>query len=401
MNLPFKVTDVFWMTARVWPIAETIVHQGGTSSGKTYAILQWLILQAVQEPNLVITVCGQDIPNLRVGALRDIQNIIYSNKTVKSWLQVENKASRTFTFKNGSVIEFNSYDNYQDAKSGKRDYLFVNEANGIPYDIYSELADRTAKKVLLDYNPTAKFWVHTQLLGQPGVVQIITNFEHNQFCPEVTRRRLLNYRNTNERRWKVYGLGLTGVIEGVVYPDVQWIHRFPDTEVLSKFGYGLDYGYVNDPLAFVRAGIIGDRIYAQGLIYEPALKLKQLVEKLEKLEIPKEASIAMDDSQSKEQADLLRDEYHYFVKSAKRTGGSILQGIELLKDYRLYIVDDKEGNWANEQEQYQYPKGHDGELKSTNPIDKANHYWDALRYWALENITKYTKMPYQPQSFII
>ena len=56
-----------------------MVHQGGTSSGKTYAILQALVMKACTENDLVITVVGQDIPNLRVGAYRDAQTIIFND----------------------------------------------------------------------------------------------------------------------------------------------------------------------------------------------------------------------------------------------------------------------------------------------------------------------------------
>ena len=55
--------------------ARIFVNQGGTSSGKTYCIMQRLITIAVNEPSSVITVAGQDLPNLKVGAMRDTESI--------------------------------------------------------------------------------------------------------------------------------------------------------------------------------------------------------------------------------------------------------------------------------------------------------------------------------------
>jgi phage terminase large subunit len=74
-NLPFEVTQVFWMIVKVWDTYEVIVLQGGTSSSKTYSALQWLHLKALEKQR-VITVCGQDLPNLKAGAYRDFKSII-------------------------------------------------------------------------------------------------------------------------------------------------------------------------------------------------------------------------------------------------------------------------------------------------------------------------------------
>ena len=78
-------------------------------------------------------------------------------------------------------MEFKSYSDAQDAKSGKRDYLFVNEANGIPMAVYNELAIRTKKQIYIDYNPNAEFWVHEFLIGKPNVKFFRSWHEHNPF----------------------------------------------------------------------------------------------------------------------------------------------------------------------------------------------------------------------------
>ena len=118
------------------------VNQGGTSSGKTYCIMQLLIETAIREPRCVITVCGQDLPNLKVGALRDTENIMSRSPFLCDFFS-ENKSDHTFRGANDSIIEFKSYDSAQDAKNGKRDYLFVNEANGITFEIFWQLQIRT------------------------------------------------------------------------------------------------------------------------------------------------------------------------------------------------------------------------------------------------------------------
>jgi phage terminase large subunit len=160
--------------------ADIIVNQGGTSSGKTYAILQVLFSKAIAD-TCTITVVGQDIPNLKVGALRDAIDIHNADEAIKQQVTFYNRSDRVFTFKNGSIIEFNSYDNEQDAKSGKRDYLFVNEANGIQYNIFEQLSLRTRKQVYIDYNPDTSFWVHDKIIPMPNAELIISDHRHNPF----------------------------------------------------------------------------------------------------------------------------------------------------------------------------------------------------------------------------
>ena len=119
---------------------KVLINQGGTASSKTYSIMQLLFYNAVNEARSVITVAGESLPNLRKGAYRDAENIFADNKYLQSQLKFWNKTERIIYFKNGSLIEFVSFENEQSAKNGKRDYLFVNEANGISYQIYWQLA---------------------------------------------------------------------------------------------------------------------------------------------------------------------------------------------------------------------------------------------------------------------
>ena len=87
------------------------------------------------------------------GNFGHFKTILRTCPFLASFIKGENKTDKTFYFNNGSLFEFKTYDTPQDAKSGKRDFLFINEANGVPYEIYQELEVRTKKQVYLDYNP--------------------------------------------------------------------------------------------------------------------------------------------------------------------------------------------------------------------------------------------------------
>ena len=196
---------------------QVVVNQGGTSSGKTYTILQVLFAKLAGGPgNEVATVVGQDIPNLKAGALRDALEIYNNSEQLRSLIASYNKSDRIFTFNNGSILEFKSYEDAQDAKSGKRDYSFFNEANGIAYAIFKEIYLRTRIRCFIDYNPNAEFWVHEQLIGKPNVLFLRSWHLHNPFLPQQMRDAIEALRNEDEELWRVYARGLTGKIEGLV-----------------------------------------------------------------------------------------------------------------------------------------------------------------------------------------
>ena len=69
MNADYKASILFQENYET--SAHIVVNQGGTSSGKTFAIIQVLFCIACENKGQVITVVGQDIPNLKAGAQRD------------------------------------------------------------------------------------------------------------------------------------------------------------------------------------------------------------------------------------------------------------------------------------------------------------------------------------------
>ena len=141
-----------------------VVHQGGTSSGKTYGILQYLFGIGVDEQE-IITVVAEDVPNLKSGAYRDAKNIWAESEMIRGWWPYLNETDRVFKSINGSIIEFKSFQDEYDARSGKRDRAFFNEANAIKYGIFEQINLRTTKQTIIDFNPSARFWAHDYLEG--------------------------------------------------------------------------------------------------------------------------------------------------------------------------------------------------------------------------------------------
>lgn len=365
-----------------------VINQGGSSSSKTYSILQVLFCRAVETTKQVITVVGQDIPNLKVGALRDALKILDSSPEIQSLIDNYNKSDRVFTFTNGSIIEFKSYQDSQDSKSGKRDYLFINEANGITFDMYNELALRTRKQIFIDYNPNSEFWVHEKLIGKKGVRLIISDHRHNPFLEQSIRDKIEGLKDIDIDLWRVYARGITGKVEGLIFRNYQIVSDFPRDEsgqVLSKFiGAGLDFGFTNDPSACVEVHLHSGELYVSELFYDYGLTNNDIAKRLEQLNFSREKEIIADSAEPKSIEEIYRHRFN--IHGAKKGADSISHSIDILKRYKLNILAHST-NLLKEIRGYKWATDKQGKSLNT-PVDFNNHAIDAIRYLALNKLAK-------------
>jgi phage terminase large subunit len=367
----FKTTDVFLSNRNA--DTDIIINQGGTSSGKTYSILQNLFLHAIENDRCIITVAGQDIPNLKVGPIRDAHNIVDNTEGLNNYILEYNKSDRVFTFVNGSIIEFKSYDDAQDAKQGKRDYLFLNEANGVDKIIWDELYIRTKKKSYIDYNPNNEFWVHTELIGKPNVTLIISDHRHNTFLDQKIHDKIEAI--DDPELYKVYARGLTGKLEGVIFRDYNIVSGVdPDAKLI---GYGLDFGFSNDPTALVALYSQSGELVIDELIYDRGLLNIRISDLMRELGV--NGRIIADSAEPKSIAEL--GAYGWQIEGAKKGPDSIRQSINTLKRYKLNVTQ-RSSNLKKELNGYKWKQNKDGKLDN-EPVDFLNHAIDALRYASL------------------
>jgi phage terminase large subunit len=374
---PFPISPIFEWNIR--STKQVVVNQGGTSSGKTYSLLQVLACKAAEQPNQVITIVGQDIPNLKAGAIRDFESIL-NNDFFRSMIKSINITNREYRFHNGSIMEFKSFDNEQDAKSGKRDYLFMNEANGIPYSIYDQLQIRTTKQVFIDYNPTFAFWVHDKLIGTENVELLISNYTHNPFLKDSIKEKIEQLKDIDPNKWRVYGLGMTGQVEGAVFPAVNWIPKLP-TDNIKKSCYGMDFGYTNDPTTLVRCVLSQGQLYGELLLYKTGLTNQDIAKEFERLGVKKglrNGALVMADSAEPKSIKELRN-LNYRVKGCKKGADSIRSGIDNIKSYGAVNLVSNE-LWKQEQQKYVWKVDRKDGKALNKPLDQFNHIWDAYRY---------------------
>lgn len=359
---------------------DVVVNQGGTSSGKTYSILQVLFTKAIQAPNLVITIAGQDIPNLKKGALRDAENIVAGSAELQRLILDYHKTDRVFKFWNGSIMEFNSYDGPQDAKSGKRDYLFVNEANGIPYNVYVELSMRTRKQTFIDYNPNSEFWVHAEVLNEPNVMLLISDHRHNPFCQQKIRDKIEALRFKDLELFKVYGRGLTGKIEGLIFRNWNLVDAIPDGATL--IAYGLDFGFTNDPSGLLGVWQQDGQLWLREQFYETGLTNPAIAGKFPGCGVTAYDDIIADSAEPKSIAEIAN--YGYNLYPAMKGADSVKNSIDIIKRYTLNVTKDST-NLRKELNNYKWKQDKDGKTLN-EPVDFLNHLIDPLRYVGLNKL---------------
>ena len=360
--------------------ADICVNQGGTSSGKTYSILQALFSIAISQPRVTITVVGETIPNLKSGALRDALDIWQTSEELKLLVTNYNKSDRIFEFKSQSVIEFKSYMDSQSAKSGKRDYLFINEANGITMDIFNELHLRTRLRTFIDYNPNYSFWVHEHLIGKPNVELIISDHRHNPFLTDKIREKIEALKDIDIELWNVYARGRTGKIEGLIFRN--WIRSFLFPKDAKLIGYALDFGFTNDPTAMIEVRMQDGELHIKELIYESGLTNHDISERMHALGINQYDDIVCDSAEPKSIEELRR--LGWRVEGAKKGPDSIKNSIDILKRYKMNVIDS--GNLVKELNSYKWKTDRSTGKAMNEPVDFMNHAIDSLRYIALNKL---------------
>lgn len=380
----FKVLPLF--NANYNAKERTVVNQGGTSSGKTYSIMQVLFVLAMTENRQVITVCGQDVPNLKKGAYRDAKTILDSSPILMQWFPVINEGERLIKCLNGSIIEFSSFKDAQDAKSGKRDYLFINEANGISYEIYWQLAIRTRKRVFIDYNPTARFWVHDEILGRAGVLLIISDHRKNYFLTAEEHERIEGIEDAE--LWKVYARGLTGKIEGLVLTNWDICDTLPPFDEWKMSCYGLDFGFTNDPSALEHVVLAHGDLWIDEVIYSTGLTNPDIANRAKSNGLDSTQQIIADCAEPKSIREL--QAAGLWVTASPKGADSIISGLDILKRYKIHVTRHSIGIISNLRA-YKWDKDRDGNM-TNKPEDKNNHGIDAIRYVSLEKLKQHREV---------
>lgn len=374
------------------------IIQGGTSAGKTIAILIILIDKAAKTEGLRISVVSENLPHLKRGAINDFLRIM--NKTGRYRDAGWNKSESTYTFVNGSYIEFFGAENESKLRGARRDILYINEANRLKFEAFQELSIRTELEVYLDYNPVEEFWVQTEVIPlYEGVEFVKVTYRDNEAIPTNTKEELKqkeSLASINEywNNWvSVYIEGELGVgnTELIIYNNWTTIDSkmFLSKESRSKNGirficFGLDFGFTNDPTALIALFRYDNKFVVHQLVCDTGLLNGDIATLIKKYQSELELNrliVVADSSEPKSIAEL--SNRGIAITGVKKGAGSVGYGIGLIKQEIEFLITNTSTEILREVKLYQWQEDKGGKITNT-PVDKNNHLLDAFRYSVMQ-----------------
>ena len=377
------------------------VVKGGRGSKKSTTTALWIIYNMMKYPlanTLVIRRVCNTHKDSTYTQLKWASNIL---KVSHLWKFSKSPLEATY-IPTGQKILFRGLDDPMSITSitvehGHLCWCWLEEAfqimneddfNKVDMSIRGELPKGYFKQITLSFNPwSEKHWLKKRFFDvkDEDVLAITTNYTCNEFLGEDDKKLFEKMKINNPRRYNIEGLGNWGIAEGLVYNNfeeldfnVENIKKRPNV----KSAFGLDFGYTNDPTAFIASLIDLDNmeIFIFDEHYQKAMSNKDIANMIKYKGYSKERIIG--DSSEPKSIDDIKRQGIYRLKGARKGKDSILNGIQYIQDFKIYVHpkcentlielsnyvwDTKEGNVINK------------------PIDDYNHLMDALRY-SLEDI---------------
>ena len=365
-----------------------ILNVGGSRSGKTYSILQYLLVYCLKNKEKTVTIARKTFPSLRLGAMREFLQMLKDYDIYKE--ENHNKTNNFYTL-NDNTIQFISIDQSIKLRGLKHDMIFIDEVNEISKEEADQLFMRTTERIIMAQNPSDALHWSLRLQSNPDCLYLHSTFLDNPFLEQSIINQILSYKDTDEDQWSVYGLGLPAKNNELVYSNYEyWSSEEELYEVDSegkrhpKFEdiiYGCDWGW-NHPSAIMKIWIDTNfkRIWVKEIIHESYLTTDDLINKMIDLGVEKDRRMFGDSAEPKT------------IESVRRAGFDITssmkevkQGIDCMKSYKMFIHSDSVRT-LDELRRYKWKIVN--EMKTDEPIKLFDDALSATRYAVYTYTTK-------------
>ena len=380
MKLDLKATNILKKTLAT--NKKLIVHQGSSRSSKTWSIFQFFLLKALSGEEIKITIARDKLTWVKSTLLADFAEMtqLY-NIDVSPAINV--KRPEQIYMINGSEFGFFGLDEVQKLHGRKQDWFWINEVMEVSKASFDQLEMRTTTGGILDFNPSIDdHWVF-DLQRRDDVEWIHSTFKDNPFLEKRIIDKINGYEPTKVNikagtadnfMWEVYGLGNKARLIGAVFENWETTKKIPKNAKL--LGIGLDFGFSNDPTAVIEVYTYNNNIILNEILYERGLTNDVIAKRLLDLGVTYDQQVICDSSEPKSIEELRRNGIN--AKPATKGPGSILHGIDLMKQHKLLIT-----TWSthleNELRKYKWAEDRMGKMLN-KPIDDFNHAIDAARY---------------------
>ena len=417
-----------------------IINKGSSRSSKTLSLIDCYDLYARANNDKRLTVWRDHKTDCKKTVLNDaLKHLKRTGRFMSA--QDFNKTESIFTYDTGSTFEIHGTDDEETVHGLQQDVAWLNEPYKISKETFDQIDQRTSDFIFIDWNPKKSHWVENLELN-PRAIVINSTFLDNPFCPPEQRLKILSYQTIKQSKivaekylredeariydfasnprgfsekmmkelrrcrenefqrtadafnWSVYGLGEKADKPHRIF---RW-EEIPDDVFFNldaKSYIGVDWGSV-DPWGIVRVKYYDGALYLHEINYTSETDMRRQLSTTElkqisgedegivkfmfkKLAIDSNWEIICDSNRPLKIAHLRHSGWPY-TYPAMKVPGSILDGIDLLNNIRVYFTASS-SNIRHEQENYSRKKVDNIVMEEPEDID--NHLMDAVRYVAM------------------
>lgn len=381
------------------------VVKGSRASKKSKTTALWYIYNLMKYPEANLLVVRKTFRTLKDSCFTDLKWAVHRCGVDHLWNFTLSPLEATY-IPTGQKIYFRGLDDPLKVTSiavdkGYLCWMWLEEAYEIMSESDFDMLDESIrgstpeglfKQITITLNPwNEHHWIKKRFFDSfdPDILALTTNYLCNEWLDKSDLAVFERMKVNNPRRYQVAGLGNWGIVEGLIYENWKEEAYTLITRKEAQEGRkgvirdnlktvcGLDFGYTNDPTAFVIALLDKDnsRLYIYDEFYEKGLSNKAIAERIKELGYRKERITA--DSAEPKSIDELKA-YGLNVKGAVKGKDSIVHGIQWIQDLEI-IIHPRCVNFLTEISNYTWDTDRFGK-KLNVPIDDFNHLMDALRY---------------------
>jgi phage terminase large subunit len=383
----FKIKDLIMNN----PHEDVFVIRGGQGASKTISIIE-LIIQSLLSTEKEASILSSELSKMKRTVIRDYK------KVAKDWGVLKerefNRSESKHEYFNGSYLDFLGADVTDLGKGFRRDILYINEADKMDIDTAVHFISR-ADLTIIDYNPDSLFWgddyitenncltltyLDNEYLSKSEIKSILDYKQRGFYNSDLPLDELFEDSNIKNsywaNKWRVYGLGLIGSLEGVIFNNWKIVDNVP--KAARKIGRGGDFGYTNDPTAITDIYKYNNVRILDELVYQKGLSNKQIAK-----QIPDKLPVYFDSAEPKSIAEIKN--YGVRAIGASKGKDSVNYGIQIMQEQE-YWVTRRSKNIINELTKYTWKKDKRTNQKLNVPIDDFNHAIDGIRYHEMETL---------------
>ena len=376
------------------------VVKGSRASKKSKTTALWFIFNMMKYKDANILVVRKTFRTLKDSCFAELKWAVHRFGVDHLWKFTESPLEMTY-LPTGQKIYFRGLDDPLKITSitvdvGNLCWMWIEEAYEIMTESDFDMLDESIrgevpeclwKQITLTFNPwNERHWLKKRFFDvqDSEILALTTNYLCNEWLDQADKTVFEKMRINNPRRYIVAGLGGWGVVEGLCFE--KWkeeeftLEQLQEDHKNLKTVCGLDFGYTNDPTAFVIGFLDLDKkqLFIWDEIYQKRMSNRKIAETITAMGYGKERITA--DSAEPKSIDELQT-LHLHVQGARKGKDSVNNGIQWIQELEI-IIHPRCVNFLTEISNYQWDKDKFGKTLNV-PIDDFNHLMDAMRY-ALE-----------------